>query len=338
MKRTQQGFVLALCILATSCTITTKERHCICRDGLIDSLLVHAPMRSDSTVRLVFESERNSRKFYFNKRASDGYGGQTFMTEWVFPRQFKDYSGEYLYGASRYDGQVWSSSIWYGHGFTLVDNPLQDRRWSNRDFWVPFFHRPSPIPYLNMEVAYQQRDSAWDGDVDKPYWQNDGVVAIKLYHRDSILDKLFPERKNQQTFDMVDFRQVFCCLREHFAQRYQVQHPGKPIVSLSEEYFFADKPYKDLMKHYSWISQDRLIGYELYCLPADLLRRYFLSDYDPDQHLVYDSVAKRYGTKPWTVADSTRRLEGDWVYDIREEDLAIWIVITEYSKPKERDE
>lgn len=191
----------------------------------------------------------------------------------------------------------------------------------NKPVWYPYFHKRSPLPFLNMEVAYEVLDSIW---VDQ-WTPLEKRVVIKLYHRDSMLDVFFPERTVVAPFNMHEFRSAYQVIKSHFDSRYQ-SHYDPLGHNINESNIFKDKPYRDLINLSCWLTPDS-VAIELYCFPADILDRYIRID--PIGRLVLDTTTETYHREPAIRKDEDGYPVGDAssvAYEIHSEDLAIWVV------------
>ena len=215
-------------------------------------------------------------------------------------------------------------------GGLMIDDGLDVARVNK--VWLPIFYRPSPMDGLNMVVAYQMVDSVYDGSEGSGWSQLPDKAVAMLYHRDAVLDTLYPELRNRSNLDHSAFESLFKCLEAHFDS---LVLPGPSAYSHSwstdlgsTELPYHDKPFRSLIRHRAWLTVDSL-AVELYCNPAN----------PPDTYVIYNGGANSFLLDTITstyrlVPDSTPGSQ-EYVYDIQWEDLAIWIVYTYVgTKPK----
>lgn len=205
----------------------------------------------------------------------------------------------------------------------MIDDGLDVARVNK--VWLPIFYRPSPMNGLNMVVAYQMVDSVYDGSEGSGWSLLPDKAVAMLYHRDAVLDTLYPELRNRSNLDHSAFESLFKCLESHFDS---LVLPGPSAYSHSwstdlgsTELPYHDKPFRSLIRHRAWLTVDSL-AVELYCNPAN----------PPDTYVIYNGGANSFlfDTTKSTyqlVPDSTPGSQ-EYAYDIQWEDLAIWIVYT----------
>ena len=208
-------------------------------------------------------------------------------------------------------------------GVPVIDDYINVARPRHGPVMLPVFYRPSPLAGMNMVVMHQM--------VDSMYYITDGwqLLAeqsmVKLYHRDAVLDTVFPDLRASGAFDQERFRLLFDCLQAHFDSLYAPRDPGYPVVTHDDldggTGAFHDKPFRDLVRHHAWLSPDSVVV-QLYCFPADVLKKYVLMEPGIHSYLL-DSTT-------FTYKRMYKETPGAhvFVHDIQWEDLAIWIVYT----------
>ncbi len=229
----------------------------------------------------------------------------------VFPGRFGEYPP---WGFKYIEGD-------FGGGVLLSSDNADVARISA--YRMPVFRRPSPVPWLQVVVAHELIDSTISGSI--AWWRIPDRSVMKIYHRDAILDTLFPAPPPASPFDREGFSALFNCLQRYFDARYPLRYPKEPLITWKdmgrEKLCFEDKPYRDLIRHRAWLRPDSVMV-ELYCFPADPLMKYYWWGGTSD--LLFDSMACTYHPVPQGIPGAV-----DSAWDIMWEDLAIWIVYTD---------
>lgn len=119
---------------------------------------------------------------------------------------------------------------------------------------------------------------------------------------------------------------LFHCLHAHFDSLYGYDQAGKQKSLTTDlgstSYTFRDKPFKDLIRHYAWLTPDS-VAVELYCHSANYPNTYDV--YDGGAHdFLFDSTSCTYKPVPSGTPGSI-----EFPHEIQWEDLAIWIVYTD---------
>jgi|GEM_PF-2916954 len=298
-----------------------------CDSTIIDALLKMPILPSDSANILRFERELGSRsgipqrqfvilpKLKSQFQSSDTlYGNMMYL---IFPFRFVERPPwGFLYEPT---GKIGSPYSGYSHLF-LSNNAEIARK---EPYWLPVFRRPSPIPWLQIAVAHEMLDSV----ASSFHWHKvRGMSMMKIYHRDAILDTVFPAPRPSDSFDTAAFRNLFECIQQHFDARYPLRYPKEPVVryNYEDEVHFGDKPFRDLIRHHAWLRPDSVMV-ELYCFPADHVDKYYW--WGGERHLLFDIASCTYTEAPQGTPGSVAS-----AWDIRWEDLAIWLVYTDVSE------
>lgn len=321
---------VALCMLLYASCMTAHKDH----DGIvlkcdhvnISKVLAMPSLFNDSSGYQAYELASGSQKrvpgrheitFHMPKAQFHELSlGEVDVSPLVFREPLVPPLGGYKYGK---DG---ASTNEESVGFGAISDGLSI---AQRDkFWQPIFYRPEPMPGLNMVVMYQMLDSAFRGTEGSGWQKLPDQAIVKLYHRDAVLDTIYPELKVRGHLDKSGFKILFNCLRAHFDSLYRTYHPIRGATwgagNRNAAWAFEDKPFRELIRRHSWLTRDSIVV-QLYCSPADILRKYYR--YGGKDNLLFDSLSCTYKNVPQGTADAV-----DNAMDIQWEDLAISITYT----------
>ena len=337
--------LLSVNMLGSSCGPTRPEESSVvaCDSASIDALLNMPSVSWDSSAILGFERSQGSVARVLSgivvlHNPKNQFPSPDTLGLWgfrsAFPYRFTEY---YPWGFKYVEGRDGSGSLIAGN-----DHNVARREYSR----LPVFRRPSPLTWLQVVVAHELIDSIIV-PATIPWTRIQDRSVMKIYHRDAILDTLFPAPQSSTSFEREGFIALFNCLQQHFDARYPLRYPNEPVVRYSrrDKIYFGDKPFRDLIRHHAWLRPDS-VEVELYCFPADPLNKYYwYGAYDSERFdsiacvtckpgevpprlwynsLLFDSIACRYETVPQGTPGS---VESAW--DIKWEDLAIWLVYTD---------
>lgn len=322
-------FAATCMVLILGCSVNQERNYqndLLCNTDLINAALSMPKLGVDSSEIRKFEERIGSRvrmpgrrRFIIDSpKAKHVYNDSTFAR-----------ISELFFGGRIVAKRYRPSRIYHKEsapdGGELVPDGLDIAR--PELFWLPIFYRPRPMNGLNMVVMHQLIDSMYYSG--KGWWTLPDVSVVKLYSRDAVLDSVYPELQVNRTLDRESFALLFNCLQAHFdslsASGAERNSNGLTTDLGAEDAPFRDKAFKHLIRHHAWLAPDS-VAIELYCYPADRLRKYML--YDGGAHsFVIDSASGMY----LKVANETVNAK-ELVYDIQWEDLAIWIVYTHIGK------
>lgn len=296
-----------------------------CDSATLDKVLVMPSLFSDSAGYRAFENAHRSivrvpkrKVFTYHTKGQfrDLPEPEGDVTRDVFTQMFLDFSDGYEYFKLSYtftDADM---------AYAAIHDGINVAR--QEPVWLPVFYRPHPLAGLNMVVIYQMVDSIYYGTGIYGWMHLKKKAIVKLYHQDAVLDTLYPDLRAKAPLESAKFRTLFNCLQGHFDKIYPSRYPKEPLITYDElgmdAWAYRDKPYRDIIRHHAWLTPDS-VAIQLYCLPSDILRKYYR--YGGESDLLFDSIACTYRNVPQGTPGAI-----DNAYDIRWEDLAIWIVYT----------
>lgn len=192
-----------------------------------------------------------------------------------------------------------------------------------------FFHRHSPIPYLNVEVAYwNSASSRTDDSLETLADVIGNGCVIKIFNKEDDFDEHFPDRAIKEHMNLEGFLELYHNLKVEVAKRAIERGMfGTGTVNYGDFVgFLDDLPYKDAFEITTWANRSAGSGLLLACMPVKPIRRYHLES-TSDYILRYNPLKERIDSVE-NPRDSAHKRQAHLfqAYDIRPSDLAIWVV------------
>lgn len=201
-----------------------------------------------------------------------------------------------------------------------------------------FFHRPSPVDFLNIELQYTPADTfiaATATHAELHYDEASSVVVLKIFHRDVNFEDSFPQWRKTAPFDLIRFDQVLTCVEERVKTladsmgMTMIWEGGRfhALETRIDSFQYGEAGHLDLLHATLWENKTSRDALLFACQPARRWGAYEVHT-TGDTCLFYNVSKGRLDRIPWSDlgwgGNPIINLTG--AFDIRPGDLAIWVV------------
>ena len=200
-----------------------------------------------------------------------------------------------------------------------------------------FFNRRIDIPYLHCLVAFEYPRYAKGQlfSMSSYFSLTPPRISVKLFHNDSLIQRLAKDTASPPPFDKDGFRQLYHQLDLYLRDLTGDPTPHQRFPELQDPYCFAPRNYSDLLGQLEYnFGKYGCIEASLKCLPAQPVLTYRREAvksealvWDPDKDEYWEDTTVQNEQQFQAKYHRHSTTSDEIVYDVHWEDLAIYVEI-----------